>query len=132
MTTEERAVLKVNDAFYRAFSKNDMDSMEQLWSKQHDIAVIHPGWPPLLGRQCVISSWNQIMAGGEPPAISCVNANVNVVGEVALVICTELLTGAELIATNAFVLESGNWKMIHHQAGPLAQTNNVMNGDTLH
>lgn len=132
MTTEEQAVLTVNDAFYSAFSNNNLAGMEALWSVQHDIAIIHPGWPPLLGRESVLSSWKQIMQGGFSTNISCVNANANVLGNVALVICTELLAEAELIATNVFVLEAGIWRMIHHQAGPLHLSNNGYDGDTLH
>lgn len=132
MKTEEQAVLRANDAFYTAFSNSDFESMEQLWSTQHHIAVIHPGWPPLLGRQSVISSWKQIMKGGLSSTISCTNTKVNMLGEVALVICNELLAEAELIATNGFILEQGDWKMIHHQAGPLPLSNNIAEGDTLH
>ncbi len=132
MKAEEQAVLTANDAFYTAFSNHDLAGMEQLWSKQHDIAVIHPGWPPLLGRRPVISSWKQILAGGLSSPVSCTNAKVNVLGNVALVICTELLSEAELITTNGFVLEAGDWKMIHHQAGPLPLSNSVAEGDTLH
>jgi ketosteroid isomerase-like protein len=132
MTTEKQAVLTANDAFYSAFSNNNLANMEELWSAQHDIAIIHPGWPPLLGRESVLSSWKQIMQGGFSTNISCVNANANVLGNVALVICTELFAETELIATNVFVQEAGGWKMIHHQAGPLPLLNNGNEGDTLH
>lgn len=132
MTTEEQAVLTVNDAFYSAFSSNNLAGMKELWSTQHDIAIIHPGWPPLLGRESVLSSWKQIMQGGFSTNISCVNANASVLGNVALVICTELLAETELIATNVFVVETDIWRMIHHQAGPLHLSNNSYKGDTLH
>jgi hypothetical protein len=29
---------------------------------------------------------------------------------------------AHLAATNVFVLEDGQWRMVHHHAGPLART----------
>jgi ketosteroid isomerase-like protein len=132
MSTEQQAVLKTNEAFYRAFSNNDIASMEELWSTQVDIAVIHPGWAPLRGRESVMSSWNQIMTGATSSPITCVNAKANILGDVALVICTEILEEIELIATNTFVLESGEWKIIHHQAGPLPQSNNIHEGDILH
>jgi len=132
MGTEQQAVLKSNEAFYRAFSNNDIVSMEELWSTQFDIAVIHPGWPPLQGRESVMSSWNQIMTGDTSSHITCVNARVNVLGNVALVICTEILDEIELVATNAFIQESEDWKMIHHQAGPLPQSKNIREDDILH
>ena len=42
------------------------------------------------------------------------------IGDVAYVVCNELLPGAELCATNVFVREAGLWKLIHHHAGPVA------------
>jgi hypothetical protein len=132
MKIEQQSVLKTNEAFYTAFSNNDIISMEKLWSAQHDIAIIHPGWPPLLGRESVMSSWKQIMTNATSPKISCVNASTIILDDVALVICTELLAGTELIATNTFVLEAEAWKMIHHQAGPLPQPKNIKEGGILH
>ena len=132
MTTQEQAVLTANDNFYAAFSNHDISGMEQLWSTQNDIAVIHPGWPPLLGRQAVLNSWGQIMEDGLSLDICCINVRANVLGDVALVICTEVLEGVNLVATNAFLLEAGTWKMIHHQAGPLPQSNNPGEDDILH
>lgn len=132
MNTEQQAVLKTNEAFYRAFSNNDIVSMEDLWSTQFEITVIHPGWPVLQGRESVMSSWNQIMTVDTPAHITCVNVKVNLLGDVALVICTEVLEEIELIATNTFILEEGNWKMIHHQAGPLPLSKNIHEGDILH
>ncbi len=132
MKKEQQLVLETNEAFYSNFCNNDLESMESLWSSQHDIAVIHPGWPPIHGRHAVISSWRQILTADNPPRISCLNASANLLGEVALVICTELLAEVELVATNTFVLEVDGWKMIHHQAGPLPQALNTDEGDILH
>ncbi|MBT4674150.1 MAG: SnoaL-like domain-containing protein [Rhodospirillaceae bacterium] len=36
----------------------------------------------------------------------------------AFVICTEDLGAATLIATNIFVAEDGEWRLVHHQSGP--------------
>ena len=132
MNTEELAVLDANDAFYRAFSKQDMKGIKELWSADHDIAVIHPGWPPLLGHKAVFSSWQQIMEGEMSPSISCVDARVNIFGETAVVICTEVLANVGLVATNIFVLEDGDWKMIHHHAGPLPTMDNSVEAGKLH
>jgi len=114
MTIQEQAVLSANEAFYLAFSNQDISGMEGLWSANHDITVIHPGWPALLGHHPVLSSWKRILEGGMSPNISCVDARANVLGDAI------------------FVLEHGDWKMIHHQAGPLPTLNNNAEGDTLH
>lgn len=132
MTTENTAILEVNKSFYSIFTNRDIKGMRNLWSSQHDIAVIHPGWPPLSGRDAVISSWDQIMKNDMSPQVSCANASVNLFGDVAIVICTELLGDIELIASNIFIIESAAWKMIHHQAGPLPKSEIAGKDDILH
>ncbi len=132
MKIEEQTVLGANEAFYLAFSNKDMESMQKLWSDKHDIAVIHPGWPPLLGHDAVRSSWKRILESGMSPAISCQDARANILGNTAVVICTEILADAELIATNVFVKEESEWKMIHHQSGPLPALDNPAESDILH
>ena len=37
-----------------------------------------------------------------------------------IVICFEEIAGQYLIATNIFVREGNDWKIVHHQAGPTA------------
>jgi len=132
MNADEKAVLAANNDFYRAFSRQDLKSMQDLWSATRNIAVLHPGWPPLIGRNAVLSSWKRILAGGMSPNISCIDARANMLGDTAVVICTELLAEGELVATNIFVREDGRWLMIHHQAGPLPALSGPADNDALH
>ena len=132
MTNDQQSVLQANAAFYEAFSMRDIGGMEDIWSSNEHIAVIHPGWPPLVGRKPVISSWRRIMEGGMSPAISIADSNANVLGGTAIVICTEVLTDAELVATNIFKLEKEEWKLVHHQSGPLPQVSGATGKDQLH
>jgi hypothetical protein len=69
------------------------------------------------GRPAVLESWRGIF-GGNPPEIAVTDARAYVYGETGFVICTELLPGGTLVATNVFVLEAGEWRLVHHQAGP--------------
>lgn len=119
MSKGDQQILEINNAFYQAFSNSDIQAMESLWSSQHDVAVIHPGWSALHGRDSVLSSWRQIMESGNSPTINCLDAKVYLQDKIAIVICTEKLSEGSLIATNIFVMEDNSWKMIHHQAGPL-------------
>jgi ketosteroid isomerase-like protein len=132
MIEKEEAVLGANQIFYKAFNNKDFESMENLWSSNKDIAVIHPGWPPVLGQESVLSSWKGIFEGGMSPAVNCANISANILGNTAIVICTELLEEGELVATNIFVLEEDAWKMVHHQSGPLPPTNTSVNDGALH
>ena len=116
---EEERVIAANEAFYKAFTNHDMAAMEAVWSKTDEIAVIHPGWPVLSGRLHVMDSWRNILGhGGAPQSIEGIDAQPYVFSETAFVICYEDLGGTYLIATNVFVREDGEWRMVHHQAGP--------------
>ena len=112
-------VVAANAAFYDAFRTGDVAAMDALWARRAPVVCIHPGWPALFGRERVISSWKAIFDSGAP-AIRCAAAEAHVIGEVAFVICTETLPDGQLVATNVFAREDGAWRMVHHQAGPVA------------
>lgn len=115
---EQSAVLFANEAFYVAFGSGDLAAMDRLWARDSKVACIHPGWPALFGREEVMESWRSILKGESAPQIDCHKAEVYLKGECAFVICYELVGGDLLIATNLFVLEGGEWRITHHQAGP--------------
>jgi ketosteroid isomerase-like protein len=115
MRDEER-VLAANAAFYHAFAAKDARAMEAVWAARAPIACVHPGWQALRGREAVLSSWRAILSGSSAPSISSSGAVAQVFGDTAFVICTEHIPNVELIATNVFVREQGEWKMVHHHA----------------
>ena len=63
MTAED--VERANTEFYRAFEQADVDAMARVWDDEQpgQLTCIHPGWPPLRGRQQVLRSWSALMAG---------------------------------------------------------------------
>ena len=50
-------------------------------------------------------------------------------GNVAYVLCRELVVGSPLAATNVFALEDGEWRMIHHHSSPVAFPGEMLDGD---
>jgi ketosteroid isomerase-like protein len=120
MSRLEIDVLEANAAFYRAFADHDAKAMEALWSEAAPVACVHPGWDVIEGRDEVLRSWRAILASPSAPAIRCRQAAARVLGDVAYVLCREDLPGAHLAATNVFVRERGTWRMVHHQATPIA------------
>jgi len=115
-----REVLSKNQEFYRAFVNRDMDAMDGLWATDAVVACIHPGWSALRGRAQVIASWRSILASDSSPHVICANASVHLLGDAAFVICEEHVGQDVLIATNVFVREGSAWKLVHHQAAPVA------------
>src|SRR5262245_34440993 len=120
MHDAEQEVLRANEAFYRAFATKDLEAMDALWAREAPCACIHPGWPALRGRQTVMAGWRASPRAPRAPASSQSGAVAVVLGETAYVLCRENVRGGRLVATNFFVREDGAWKIVHHQAGPVA------------
>ena len=121
MRSPEDAVIAANQAFYAAFRARDLDAMGKLWAEEHVVACIHPGWHILYGRDEVMASWQAILQNDQPLAIVCSEATAFVFGSTAFVTCTEDIGGTELVATNIFARENGDWKIVHHHAGPFTR-----------
>lgn len=122
MQVDKEKLLTANSAFYAAFAAADLESMAAIWSQSEAVSVIHPGRNALHGRHAVMESWQQILNSETGSNIQCANARAYVHGDSGYVICHEIFPQGSLIATNVFVLEGDDWRMVHHQAGP----------DTLH
>lgn len=112
------SLLFANEAFYQAFTDRDIDAMADLWSRDHPVSCVHPGWGPLFDRSEVMSSWAAILGAPEAPDIRCATPTVQLYGDLGTVICFEQLPGGTLVATNIFVRQGSVWKMIHHQGAP--------------
>jgi ketosteroid isomerase-like protein len=121
MSADDDQVLAANAAFYAAFRSRDVEAMQAVWARRDDVVCIHPGWQRLCGRATVMESWRSILTGGGAPAIVCSRETVHrISADAAFVVCVEILPGGELVATNVFVREQGQWRMMHHQAGPMS------------
>ncbi|HKJ71441.1 MAG TPA: nuclear transport factor 2 family protein [Gammaproteobacteria bacterium] len=112
------AVLFANQAFYHAFNSRDADFMDRIWARHAPVACIHPGWDPLVGREAVMESWRQIFANTTGGTLQAQEERTVVSGDHAYVLTYEVIGEQPLIATNLFVREEGEWRMVHHQAGP--------------
>lgn len=113
-----QTVLFANDAFYAAFAGRDPDAMDALWAANAPVTCLHPGWPPLTGRDAVLKSWRAILTAPSAPDVECRAPEAFVTGDAARVICFEVIGDTALIATNLFVRENGGWHLVHHQSGP--------------
>jgi hypothetical protein len=119
--TDQDAVLALNLEFYRAFSDRDIAGMDALWARASPVACLHPGWTALTDRAAVIASWEAILTNPDAPRVACFDARVLLYGDAALVLCEEELAGGTLAASNFFVREDGNWRIVHHQAGQIVR-----------
>jgi ketosteroid isomerase-like protein len=120
MTAAVLEALDANEAFYRAFSARDVEAMSRIWAERHAVTCVHPGWDLLEGRDRVLASWRAILGSGNAPEVVCERAEAHLVGDVILVTCHEVIASGRLAVTNAFAREDGAWRMVHHQATPIA------------
>src|SRR5579883_658241 len=117
--SDDDAILAVNSAYYRPFSSRDFIAMSRIWPVD-GVSCVHPGWPPLIGRNDVIESYRNILANENRVRIAHQDDAAIVTGDEARVLCIEVVDGAALAATNVYRRVGGAWRMVHHQASPIA------------
>jgi ketosteroid isomerase-like protein len=117
--SDMNAVLSANQAFYRAFCSADFAAMSAIWADE-GVSCIHPGWPVLLGRQSVLESYHKILSNPNQEPIEHSNEIALVSEDEGRVFCIEFVGGMALTATNWFKRVDGTWRLVHHQASPLA------------
>src|SRR5690606_19667007 len=76
-------VLAANERFYDAFAGRDADAMDALWAERSAVACLHPGWPPIRGRDEVLASFRSIFDNDDSPPIRCESPTVTLHGDVA-------------------------------------------------
>lgn len=119
---DREAILFANDAFYLAFNNRDFEAMDALWSGEAPVSCIHPGGGPIFDREAVMASWRSILGNESSAPIRCHAPQVRLLDDYAVVVCFEEIAGNMLIATNLFTRQGREWKMVHHQAGPTAES----------
>ncbi|MDA0269778.1 MAG: nuclear transport factor 2 family protein [Chloroflexi bacterium] len=115
-TREVERVLAANAAFYGAFNAQDADAIDALWANGHAVSCVHPNWHPVSTRTQVMDSFRMILRSPRQPRLVVGAAEVHLAGEVAVLTCRELAGGAPLAVTNVFVLEEGDWRLMHRHA----------------
>ncbi len=118
---ERAALLAANEAFYRAFAGADLAAMTDVWTAGPLASCTHPGWPPLTDRDEIVESWRRIFDGQSAIGVAIAGAVAFAHGEAGYVLCYERIGDAVMAATNIFRREGGRWRLLHHQAGPVAQ-----------
>ncbi len=117
---DEEDLLAANAAYYRAFAARDITAMEKIWAEE-GVTCLHPGWPvALIGRAPVIGSYRDIFRNPSQEAVSAEEEQVLLDGFDGRVFCVEKVGGGLLLATNWFRFIDATWRLLHHQASPIA------------
>jgi ketosteroid isomerase-like protein len=134
------AVLAVNTALYEALEQGDIDALTDVWLSGADaddvggVVCVHPGWPVLRGRADVLRSYLLIMANTDYIQYFLTDVEVEMVGDVALVTCTENilsggeaeeegelgpLVGGKVVTSNLFRRTADGWRLWSHHGSPV-------------
>ncbi len=116
---DEDALLAANAAYYKAFATRDLPAMEAVWAEE-GVSCVHPGWPALVGRAPIIASYRDIFRNPTQELVTARDEKLLVEGDNGRVFCVEDVGGGLLLATNWFRVIGGKWRLLHHQASPLA------------
>ncbi len=123
----ESEILARNVAFYDAFNSRDIRAMDRMWAERAPVVCLHPGSTALHGRSQVIRSWQSILSSDGAPKVSIEGSRVVMLGDTAMVLCYERVVdpdtgnGAVLAATNVFVREVGEWRLVHHHSSAIGR-----------
>lgn len=125
-SVDEASLEAANNLFYHALETGDLELMAGIWSEGDHVTCAHPGRPPIVGAQAVLTSWQAIFAHDGNPQIIPTEARVVLRGTVGWVTATENMiagghTGAAS-AINLFEHDGDRWRMVAHHAAPVLAT----------
>ena len=122
----------VENAFYDAFNRGDLDALMALWSETDDVVCIHPGGSRLVGLHAIRESWKQLFGSGlrlrlklhhgiiqSSPMLSVRSVLQHVVVE------GEDSMSPPVIATNVYARGAFGWRLILHHASPAPDVEGV-------
>jgi ketosteroid isomerase-like protein len=131
------AITELNAALYAAVEAADLDRLNEIWVDD-DLAktahCVHPGWPPLRGRDEVLRSFAVIMANTSYIQFFLTDVHVEVNADMAVLTCEEniltsvgeeentassRLAGGRVVATNVFRRTPAGWRLWLHHGSPV-------------
>ena len=125
--SDREEVLKVNQRFYEALGRRDLELMGTVWVKDSRAGCVHPGWIMLQGWEAIRQSWENVFDPRDQLNIRLSNVNVEVRGDVAWVTCIQELIYIKRNpivmnisqSTNIFERHESGWLMVLHHASPI-------------
>jgi ketosteroid isomerase-like protein len=113
----------VENAFYEALERGDLEAMMAVWAEDEEIVCVHPGGARLSGYAEIRDAWRRVFEGGTKlhvqlstpsvvhtpfTAVHSLVERINVVGKEE--------TRAPVVATNVYVRGPLGWRMVVHHA----------------
>lgn len=116
---------EVEEAFYAAFEKGDVDIMMSLWAEDSDIACVHPVGPRLQGYDAIRDGWRAIFSAPNRMRFTITDRHRTATDTLAVHVLHEnIQIGPDpkrhppVVATNVYRLTPQGWRMVLHHASP--------------
>jgi ketosteroid isomerase-like protein len=125
--TNKSEVIIVNQSFYRAFEKKDIQGMGLVWFQGNSSCCIHPGGELLHGWENIRKSWELIFKNTEYLEIELELVTVEVGDDIGYVILREnvlqVSKGRKIqgksLATNVYQKMAQKWCLVSHHGSPI-------------
>lgn len=116
---------EIEQQFYEALQRGDIDRLMATWSDDEEISCVHPGGPRVVGAQAIRSAFESIFANGavnaQPEKVRRLQTHacaVHSVLEHIQIMTTGGPQSAWVVATNVYVLGAQGWRLVSHHASP--------------
>ena len=115
----------IEQQFYEALQRGDIEQLMAVWSDDDDIVCVHPGGPRVVGAGAIRSAFEAMFGNGSIDvhaesvrrvqgaacAVHSVLEQVRVMGEMGP-------QSAWVLATNVYFKTAQGWRLVAHHASP--------------
>ena len=116
---------EIEQQFYEALQRGDIERLMAVWSDDEDISCVHPGGPRMVGAAAIRSVFESMFANGainaRPEKVRRLQTHACSVHSVREHIHLMTADGPQsgwVIATNVYVKTTQGWRLVAHHASP--------------
>jgi len=116
---------EIEQQFYEALQRGDIERLMAVWSDDEEISCVHPGGPRVVGAAAIRSAFEAIFANGAVNArpekvrrLQTVACAVHSVLEHIQIMTTDGPQSAWVVATNVYLKGALGWRLVAHHASP--------------
>jgi uncharacterized protein (TIGR02246 family) len=116
---------EIEQQFYEALQRGDIERLMALWSDDEDISCVHPGGPRLLGAAAIRAAFESMFSNGainaRPEKVRRLQTHscaVHSVLEHIHVMTSDGPQSGWVVATNVYVKAAQGWRLVAHHASP--------------
>ena len=116
---------EIEQQFYEALQRGDIDRLMAVWSDDEEISCVHPGGPRVVGAAAIRSAFEAIFANGAVNArpekvrrLLSHSSAVHSVLEHIQIMTAEGPQSAWVVATNVYLKGAQGWRLVAHHASP--------------